>query len=214
METRCCDAALPEWLANLRTADGLFAVDEEQRVIHWSESAERLLGYPADEALGSRCYELLGSVDLDGHPVCRDDCRVLTNARRGRVTGAYDIVARRGDGERVWLNSSTLIAPREGDWGPLLVHLVRERSHSTPARRTAGVPLAGRARRETRAEPLSRRELEVLSLVAAGHTTPEVAEQLAISRNTVRNHLTSATSKLGARNRTDAVLIASEQHLI
>lgn len=58
--------------------------------------------------------------------------------------------------------------------------------------------------------PLSPREAEVLRLYAAGAGPTEVAAALFLSYGTVRNYLASAVTKLGARNRVDAVHIAAE----
>ena len=58
--------------------------------------------------------------------------------------------------------------------------------------------------------PLSPRELEVLRLAARGAEAPEIAGCLYLSKGTVRNYLTAIVSKLGARNRIDAVRIAEE----
>jgi two-component system response regulator DegU len=55
---------------------------------------------------------------------------------------------------------------------------------------------------------VTRRELEVLQLIADGCSTQEVAEQLFISGKTVKNHLASIYHKLDARDRTQAVLQA------
>lgn len=55
---------------------------------------------------------------------------------------------------------------------------------------------------------LSRREVEVLQLIAEGASTPEVAERLFISAKTVKNHLASIYEKLDSRDRTQAVLKA------
>ena len=52
--------------------------------------------------------------------------------------------------------------------------------------------------------PLTRRELEILALVAAGNSTPEIAEQLRISSGTVKTHLTNVYKKIGAKNRVQA----------
>lgn len=56
--------------------------------------------------------------------------------------------------------------------------------------------------------PLSPRETEVLEAAAGGAGLAEVAKRLFLSEGTVRNHLSSAIQKLGARNRMEAVRIA------
>ena len=58
--------------------------------------------------------------------------------------------------------------------------------------------------------PLSPREAEVLRRFAAGAGLAEIAAEMFLSYGTVRNYLASAVTKLGARNRVDAVRIASE----
>ena len=61
---------------------------------------------------------------------------------------------------------------------------------------------------------LTRREYQVLRRVAVGRTNPEIAEDLGITRNTVKTYLQSAMGKLGARNRVEAIARASEAHLL
>jgi two-component system response regulator DesR len=58
--------------------------------------------------------------------------------------------------------------------------------------------------------PLSPREAEVLRRFAAGAGPAEIAAAVHLSYGTVRNYLASAVTKLGARNRVDAVRIAAE----
>jgi two-component system response regulator DesR len=58
--------------------------------------------------------------------------------------------------------------------------------------------------------PLSSREAEVLRRSAAGAGPEEIAAELFLSYGTVRNYLASAVTKLGARNRMDAVRIATD----
>jgi len=58
--------------------------------------------------------------------------------------------------------------------------------------------------------PLSPREVEVLQRFATGAGPGEIASGLYLSYGTVRNYLASAVTKLGARNRVDAVRIAAE----
>ncbi|MCP5032833.1 MAG: response regulator transcription factor [Actinomycetia bacterium] len=61
---------------------------------------------------------------------------------------------------------------------------------------------------------ITAREEEVLQLIADGHSTPEVAEQLFISQKTVKNHLASIYQKLDARDRTQAVLQAVRMGIV
>ena len=56
--------------------------------------------------------------------------------------------------------------------------------------------------------PLTVREREVLATAAGGATAAEVAGRLHLSHGTVRNHLSTAIQKLGARTRGEAVEVA------
>jgi two-component system response regulator DesR len=60
------------------------------------------------------------------------------------------------------------------------------------------------------ASPLSAREREVLLATTSGASVEQIGEALHLSDGTVRNKISSAISKLGARNRADAVRIADE----
>lgn len=61
---------------------------------------------------------------------------------------------------------------------------------------------------------ITKREIEVLQLIADGCATPEVAEKLFISQKTVKNHLASTYAKLDARDRTQAVLQAVRMGIV
>ncbi len=63
-------------------------------------------------------------------------------------------------------------------------------------------------------EGLSPREIEVLSLVAAGNSNKLVATQLGITEDTVKAHLKSIMAKLGANDRTHAVTLALSRGMI
>ena len=63
-------------------------------------------------------------------------------------------------------------------------------------------------------EPLTNRELEVLQMLAAGRSNQAIADQLVVTLDTVKKHVTHLLGKLGAANRTEAVARARELDLI
>jgi len=205
--------ALPAWVSALRSSDGLFVTDDHQRIVAWTPSAEAKLGHRAADVIGRRCYEVIAGTDICSHPVCRPDCTAVTNARRGRTTASYDLAALDADGQRTWVNNSIIVSREEAGRGPLLVHLFRRRK-GAPTEDEAPRPRTRAPARHGAPQPLSRRELETLRMLAAGQTTAEIASALTISRYTARNHINNLLRKLGARNRIEGVLLATARRLI
>jgi DNA-binding NarL/FixJ family response regulator len=62
-------------------------------------------------------------------------------------------------------------------------------------------------------ERLSQREREIGTLIAAGHSNPEIASRLFLSRKTVERHVSNILARTGARNRTDLARLVSKQEL-
>ena len=62
--------------------------------------------------------------------------------------------------------------------------------------------------------PLTKRETEVLQLLAEGKTTPVIAEQLFVSKETVRSHMKNIYSKLQANTKAQAIEKAKKDRLI
>ena len=74
--------------------------------------------------------------------------------------------------------------------------------------------LGRRAASERDHAGLSRRELEVMQLVASGQTNREIAEELVLSTRTVDMHVRNILAKLGCRSRTEATTRAGELGLL
>jgi DNA-binding NarL/FixJ family response regulator len=73
---------------------------------------------------------------------------------------------------------------------------------------------AARRGEETPSEPLTPRELEVVKLIAEGHTSEEIAEILFISKKTVDRHRANMLEKLGMRNRVELTRYAIRRGLV
>jgi PAS domain S-box-containing protein len=66
-----------------RSGDALFAFDPDLTIVSWNLAAEELTGVPADEAVGRRCWDLLGGHDERGDLVCHPGCSTARLAREG-----------------------------------------------------------------------------------------------------------------------------------
>lgn len=145
-------------------------------------------------------------------------CAALQGVPPGDSQTLLEEAERRGlflvalDTERYWYRYHTLFAEvlraelrREA--GPERLDELRQaaRRLSSEAWGEGGPPLA---------EPLTRREREVLALMAAGATNGEIAERLSIAVSTVKAHINSMFGKLDARSRTQAIARARDQGLL
>jgi DNA-binding NarL/FixJ family response regulator len=73
---------------------------------------------------------------------------------------------------------------------------------------------ARRARDEAATDPVTARELEILTMMAEGLSNRVIAQRLDISPHTVKFHIASILDKLNARSRTDAVTIGMRLGLL
>jgi DNA-binding NarL/FixJ family response regulator len=120
---------------------------------------------------------------------------------------------------RVVLVGPAVRRRRLRDQLPQGVQVTGEASSLSEARLAGGSPdaylvAATGADDEDLAEPLTQREIEVLTLLADGLPNKAIARQLEISDETVKFHLGSIFGKLGASNRTDAVRQALKRGIV
>src|SRR5690348_105451 len=105
------------------TTDAAFALSEDGEIQFWNQAAEKLLGYPANEALHKTCYEVLQGVGSLGTRVCHEGCSVMECAGRNHEIPNFDMSVKTRSGKRLWINMSTIVweNPRTGK--RMLVHL-------------------------------------------------------------------------------------------
>ena len=197
---------------------GAFAVTLDQRIVLWNRAAERILGHSSLQVEGLKCYDVMGGRGLT--PECAVGCSSIRYVRSGLIPPQTRLRMLCSSGERKWVSVAPAVISGALEGAPLLLCLFEddeevEASASTDdsvaeatAEGAAGVPfdhpqvlpMPGEA------SPLSRRELEVLRLVALGWETTRIAVQLGISPHTVRNHIRNLRNKLKASTKLDAVL--------
>ena len=183
-----------------RAPYGAYAVDMSQVIVFWNRSAERIVGFKADDAIGRRCYEVLQSLPEQGTvPVCMEGCPAIRLAREGRVPPVIQVRMRCASGRRklVTVTPMTLSAAQAGE--ALLVHLFHEEADEARLRKVAStvygvltewkLPAQPKDSTGGEASPLTAREVEVLRLLALGLETQEIASELRLSIHTVRNHI-------------------------
>jgi DNA-binding CsgD family transcriptional regulator len=148
----------------------------------------KLLQYPRSEVIGTPISRFVA-----GGPLLSPD-EWEAALGRGEFTGKVDMVSR--DGTPVSVQWGAHVEVVTGRRLVLFVALSTSR-WGAHFRRPIDPGLAAAA--------LSGREREVTALVAAGHSGPEIADELHISHDTVRTHVRNAMAKLGARSRAHLV---------
>ena len=208
------------------TSDPAFAVDGEGLVSAWNEPAERLFGISAEQAIGSSCGSVVKGADECGL-VCSENCTIQQAVRRHQPMANFDLQVQTVGGQR-WCNVSILIADSNGSATPQAIHIMRPVDlrkrlemvvrdfvvgHiNVPAEQA--VALIASPRATGRDTDLSKREIEILKLLAKGGTTINVAGELHISRTTVNNHVQHILHKLDAHSRLEAIRRAEHAGLI
>ena len=198
---------------------GAYAVSIDQTIVFWNRAAERILGHTSDDVLGRRCYEVVAGLSPSGlTPECLGGCPSIRYLRAGLVPAPARLRVLCSSGERKWVTVTPLVIAGVNGNAPLIVHLFDDSteyvdSASESAREAlaaGGVSIISDSPELTEvhgdAPSLSRRELEVLRLVARGWETPRIAAELGISRHTVRNHIRNLRQRLNASTKLDAVM--------
>jgi DNA-binding CsgD family transcriptional regulator len=176
------------------------AFGADLRIVSWNDGAERLTGIPAEEAVGNRCWEVLGGHADDGSLVCHKGCSGARLAREGWPLSTQTLTIKTANGRRrVAVETITSFE----DSGFLMMHLMR------PAPEQVAQP-CNRQRRAT----LTPRQLEVLKLLEAGIRARGIAERLSLTESTVRNHVRTLLAELGAHSQLEAVYKARCQGLL
>jgi PAS domain S-box-containing protein len=207
-----------EILFEVRTADAVFVVDPDYRIVHWDARAESLTGLLAEEMIGKPCYEALRGECEGGSSFCTSECPIMRMARAGQPISSYDMRVSTRWGQKQWVGVSILSVDSEE--GTYLVHLLRDaqKAHETLEMARALIGLSS-DRSIPNPDPrdvpaLTPRQLEVLELLAEGKSAKEIGRGLYLSQATVRNHVRSLLQALGAHSQLEALAKARKLGLL
>jgi len=212
---RIQNEALDQALA--RAGDGAFAIGPDGRVAVWNRAAERILGWSAKEVLGRPCCEVLAGGDGHGNSLCYHGCDVMGQVRVGEPVEHFEMKTRTKAGRPIWLDVSILEAPATNGSRPVAVHLFRDITATKKLLEIVQermVPAAPSNDNGNGASGLTKREIEILRLMAAGANTKVLAERLHVSPATVRNHAQNIFAKLDVHSRLEAVAWANQHRLV
>ena len=165
----------------------VYAVDINQVLVFWNRRAEEILGYSRTDAIGRPCHEIIRNwPTADSAHLCTD-CPSFRCTRVGSIPPVFQISMLCASGQRKQVTVTPVVLNADRPVETILVHILHENSMEMPE----GLESCS----------LTRRELEVVRLLAQGLETDEVAANLVISRHTVLNHIRNARQRLGARSR-------------
>jgi PAS domain S-box-containing protein len=207
------------------TADAAFCVNQQGEIRSWNAAAEKLFGYSAAEAVGRSCHGLLQCYGSLGIKLCtREFYARAATAEHCRIPN-FDVKVKVRSGRQIWVALSTLLF-KDGRTHPrLVVHLSRditERKHNEVllhkllelAKQVVAASDGNGIGHPGPVSSLSTQEQSVLRLFSDGKNSAEIAGELGISLQTLRNHLHHVNDKLGTHNRLQAVMHAMHRKLI
>jgi len=184
------------WEAFRQSRNAMVLLDDQRRVVDANGAYLRLVGYRHDALVGRPMREfLVGGPMLTSHEWHQF-------LRRRQFTGVTDLTC--ADGGRI---TTEFAGHAEVVTGRRLVLCVALRTTRRGRLRDPDGP-------QMKVAPLSDREFEVVQLIAAGLSGPEIADELVVAHNTVRTHVRNAMTKMGARSRAHLVAKAMGDGLL
>jgi PAS domain S-box-containing protein len=202
------------WRGLAVAADGACAVTGEGRIALWNGAAARITGYAAWEVRGRRCCDAFVGRDAGGPRGCAAACRLVAQIESGQPIETFDLQIIDKGGRPLWVNMSTIVLPAAEARTPRVIRMFRDVTAlknllALIRHRFSGLPVT-----EDPVGRLTRREMEILRLMASGATNRALAERLHISPATIRNHTHHIFEKLGVPNRLAAVALALGQFML
>ena len=219
------------------TADGVFIVDAEKRILRWNKGAEEILGYAEADVLNHECYQVISGKLRQDRALCSQNCKIHSNALNGTPQENFDVLIQGKDNKPLWLNVSVL-SPADGE-EPFLAHILRDVTQEKTKElaleqflsylEAHDLAFEGEFRRQTVAEKCRRGQIgsygqsgrfpvrqgdRSVDLLAEGLSTKSLAQKLSISHFTARNHIQNILVKLDLHSKAQAVSYAFKRGIL
>ena len=209
-----------------RSSTAAVATDAEDRLIGINEAARSLFGLDDGRVVGLDFANVFQPQDVFGNPLGYDYSLIFQMLESGKPLKNFECRLRKACGEyqRAQVSVIVVLGPcpekyelahilwpcdRRRQADEVIARLLNGSEH--PEVSAIGVELRHAS---TGKSMLTGRQLDVLRLVAGGKCSCEVAVQLNISPETVRNHMRNILSRLDVHSRAEAVSVAYQRHLI
>lgn len=197
--------------SNYLTGDPAFAVDRRGTIVLWNPAAEKVFGYPATTAMGRQCWKLLSGQDTYGNQYCCERCPLREMVLRHESVHGFQVSYKTAsDGRKNFAISCLSVF--DGPGSELLLHICHPSDKTLKDFNGNQVTAMHSANHQRGA--LTKRELEVLTLLAEGRSVREIASMMCISISTARNHIQHMLHKLHVHNRLEAVVLGQSLDLI
>ena len=181
------------WLVFERSTNALILLDELRDIVEANEAALRLFGRTRGDFVGA---SVVASIRPADRPKADEQWKRFLVS--GEYSGSRVLV--RGDGGEVPAHFAARLESVAGR--RLAIYVVVPDDAPSPA-----------SPERTEELPLTNREREVIALIALGRETPQIAAELHVASETVRTHVRSAMSKLGAATRAQLVaIVLADEH--
>ena len=96
-------------------SDGVYVTTADREIVFWSEGAERITGYSAQDVVGKHCYDnVLVHTDLNGKNLCFDGCPLQECIETGTERTISEVFLKRKDGERLAVYVKTSVYEEDG----------------------------------------------------------------------------------------------------
>jgi PAS domain S-box-containing protein len=192
--------------------DILAILGADGKILFENAAVERVLGYTPKERIGRNVFDFIHPDDLP---------RTFEAFRNGLQSPGsvqkVEVRARCKDGTWRWLETAGNIISGEGGT-PVAIATSRDvterKNAEEPTPAQSGESPDGRLARLAAEAGLSKQEVEVLALAAQGLTNKLIGQLISLSPYTAKDYMSAAMKKLGAKNRTEAVLAASKHGLL